>query len=488
MRAFRRHALAALLGAASVTATAEVELPAIGSPVDQVLSPREEAAIGAELMAQARRQLPLNRDPEISGYIDGLGRRLTAGVEGAPPDGFTFFVVHDAGINAFAAPGGYIGIHSGLFLAAATEAQLAGVMAHEIAHVTQRHIAKSIAASQRNQYKTLAAVLAGMLLGGSNPQAAQAAIASGVAAEAQRQVNYTRANEYEADRIGIGILARAGYDPQGMTGMFELLMQRAGGSANAAPEFLRTHPLSANRIAEAESRAARMNVPDPRRDTLEFHLMQRRLAVVDASEPNVLRERWQAEDPAGGPYAEAARAYGLALLEIRSGDPGGAIERLRPLYDKAQENLHYGLALARAYRAAGELDAALRVWDHLRAIHPGAFAVIDTGATLLTEAGRPREAVDEITAYLRRAESPDVVAWRRLAEAAEAADLALRSHEALGEYYLRTRQLDRARRQFELALGEAVSGSPDALRIEARLEQVRERQRERMAGSPLGGQ
>ena len=214
MRGFWRHLAATLLAVACGPAAAEVELPSIGSPVDQVLSPRDEARIGAELMAGARNQLDLNRDPEITGYIRRLGERLAKPVREGPPDGFTFFIVHDPRINAFAAPGGYIGLNSGLVLAAGNEAQLAGVMAHEMAHVTQRHIAKALAATQRNQYKTLAAVLAGLILGGQNPEAAQAAITGGIAAEAQRQINYTRSNEYEADRIGIGILTQAGYDPE----------------------------------------------------------------------------------------------------------------------------------------------------------------------------------------------------------------------------------------------------------------------------------
>ncbi|MDZ7748491.1 MAG: M48 family metalloprotease [Halofilum sp. (in: g-proteobacteria)] len=332
-----RHLAAAALAGAAATATAGVELPSMGSPVDQVLSPREEAAIGAEMMARARQQLELNRDPEIAAYFDALGGRLAAGVDNAPPGGFQFFIVHDARINAFAAPGGYIGLNSGLFLAAENEGQLAGVVAHEIAHVTQRHIAKAYAANQRSQYTTLATVLAALILGSQNPEAAEAAITTGVAAQAQRQINYTRANEYEADRIGIGILAEAGYDPAGMAGMFELLMASAGSSADAVPEFLRTHPLSSNRVAEAESRAAGMATSGMRNDSLEFHLMQRRLRVIDADEPRVLHSRWAAESPQAGTHAGAAHAYGLALLERRTGAAAEAAARLERLRSDARQ-------------------------------------------------------------------------------------------------------------------------------------------------------
>ena len=165
----RRHRTGRAFGAALLACTlaspavAETRLPDIGNPVDQVLSPQDEALIGRDMFAQARQRMELNEDPQIAGYIDRLGNSLANEIGGDPVNGYTFFVVHDSRINAFAAPGGYIGINSGLFLAADNESQLAGVLAHEIAHVTQRHIAKAYAASQRNQYTTLAAVLAGLV-------------------------------------------------------------------------------------------------------------------------------------------------------------------------------------------------------------------------------------------------------------------------------------------------------------------------------------
>lgn len=488
MRVFRRQLVALVAAAVAATAAptpAEVRLPSIGDPVDQVLSPREEAAIGARMMAQARQQLDMNRDPEIADYLDTVGTGLATHVDDGPAEGFTFFLVHDPRINAFAAPGGYVGINSGLFLAARNEGQLASVLAHEIAHVTQRHIAKALAANQRNQYKTLAAVLAGLILSGRNPEAAQAAITTGVAAEAQRQINYTRSNEYEADRIGIGILARAGYEPRAMAGMFELLMQSAGSSADAVPEFLRTHPLSSNRIAEAQGRAADMAAGGGRADPLEFHLMQRRLQVIDASEPRTLARRWESTAAEEGTHAAAARTYGLALLERRNGEPAAAADRLERLRRDAPDNLHYGLALARCYRDMDRVEQALELWRHFEAIHPASYAVAETGAELLTAAGRPDDAVGLLTAYVRRAEAPPPEAWRRLAEAAEAAGRSVRSHESLGEYYTRIGAYDRAVRQLDIALERAQAGTPDALRLEARLEQVRSLQRERMADTPV---
>jgi len=466
-------------------ALADTELPDIGNPVDQVLSPQDEAVIGRDMFARARLRMNLNEDPQIAGYIDRLGNRLTRQVAGKPVGGYTFFVVHNPRINAFAAPGGYIGINSGLFLRAGNESQLAGVMAHEIAHVSQRHIARAFAARSRNQYKTIAAVVAGLLLGG---QAGQAAVATGIASDAQRQINYTRSNEYEADRIGIRILAAAGYEPQGMAGFFDILLQESSVSAQAVPEYLRTHPLSANRVAEANARAQQLgNDPTLRSDSLEFQLMKARLRVLTAKDLQPLYERWPTASQPEHEWERTARIYGLALIEMRLGRTDQAIDRLQHLKAEAPENLHYGLAFATALAEDGRMEEALRTWDHLAAIYPHRYPVASDGSKLLMRAGRPEEAMELLTEYVRSHERPDPGAWRQLAEAAEAAGHPSRSHEALGEYYAHTDQFDRAIRQFQIALETARSGSTAAARLESRLEQVRNEKRRLMERNPLSG-
>lgn len=468
-------------------AATAAELPAMGEPVDQVLSPRQEAEIGRELMAQARRTLDLNRDPEIAAYIDGVGRRLAAHSDSTPVNGYTFFVVRNPSINAFAGPGGYIGVHSGLILEADTEAQLAGVMAHEIAHVSQRHIARSFARSQRDSYATLAAILAGLVIGAQNPQAGQAAITGGIAVDQQRRINYTRSNEYEADRIGIALLARAGYTPVGMTEFFETLMRSSGAGGSQVPEFLRTHPLSQNRIAEAASRADSLQRPDQRRDTLTFQLMKARIEAQYSDQPGRLHDRWRQREPADDDGIAAAHRYGLALLELRLDQPARARERLDELYAATPDNLHYGLALARAIQASGDGDAALATWEDTRALHPDSYPTVATGSELLLANGQADRAIELVTDYLRGDDPINPEAWRLLAEAADAADRPGRSHEALGEYYVRVNRLEQALTQLEIALESMETGSTEHTRLEARIEQVRELRRERLASNPLGG-
>lgn len=482
--------IATLLLLATVTGTPAAtasELPAMGEPVNQVLSPRQEAEIGRELMAQARRRLDLNHDPEIAAYLDGVGRRLAAHSDSTPVNGYTFFVVRNPSINAFAGPGGYIGVHSGLILEADSEAQLAGVLAHEIAHVSQRHIARSFARAQRDSYATLAAILAGIVIGSQNPQAGQAAITGGIAAEQQRRINYTRSNEYEADRIGIDLLARAGYAPSGMTEFFETLMRSSGAAGSQVPEFLRTHPLSQNRIAEAASRAGALERPDQRRDTLSFQLMKARIEAEYSDQPGRLHDRWRLREPTDDADLEAAREYGLAVLELRLDQPGRARERLDDLHAAAPDNLHYGLALARALQGSGDSKAALATWQDTRALHPESYPVVATGHELLLGNDQADRAVKLVTDYLRGNGPIEPGAWRLLAEAADTAGHPGRSHEALGEYYVRVDRLDHALTQLELALAHSESGSTEHTRLSTRVEQVRELRRQRLASNPLGG-
>ncbi len=484
----RRIAILVLLTAIAGGPTAPAaELPSMGEPVDQVLSPRQEAEIGRELMAQARRALDLNRDPEIAAYIDSIGRRLATHSDSTPVNGYTFFVVRNASINAFAGPGGYIGVHSGLITEAETEAQMAGVIAHEIAHVSQRHIARSFARSQRDSYATLAAILAGLVIGSQNPQAGQAAITGGIAAGQQRRINYTRSNEYEADRIGIALLARAGYDPVGMTEFFETLMRSAGAGGSQVPEFLRTHPLSQNRIAEAASRADALQRHDQRRDTLSFQLMKARMQAQFSDQPGRLHDRWRQRDPAEDDDRAAAQQYGLAVLELRLDQHERARERLDELHAAAPDNLHYGLALARSLQSGGDAEAALATWEDTRALHPDGYPVVATGHDLLLGNEQADRAVELVTDYLRGDGPMEPEAWRLLAEAADAADRPGRSHEALGEYYVRVDRLEQALTQLELALERAESGSTEHTRLTTRVEQVRELRRERLASNPLGG-
>ena len=218
------------------------ELPDIGTPADATLTLNDEYQIGLMIVRGLRDQGQIVEDPEISDWIQSLGSRLAAQTQDGGQN-FRFFVVRDPGINAFALPGGFIGVNQGLITATANESQLASVLAHEVAHVTQRHIARSIRAQGRQSLASAAAILAAILIGAATGagDAVQAGIAIAQGTAAQQRINFTRANEYEADRVGIGLLAAAGFDPQGMPDFFETMSRRSGladdgfGSGKRAP-------------------------------------------------------------------------------------------------------------------------------------------------------------------------------------------------------------------------------------------------------------
>lgn len=466
-------------------AEAEVQLPAMGEPADQALSPRDEARIGRHLMIHARRTLDIDRDPQIAAYINDVGQRLAANADAEPVDGYTFFVIHQDEINALAAPGGYIGMFTGLIAEAETEGQLAGVLAHEIAHVSQRHIARRIAEQQQAMPVTLAQVIAGILIGSVNPQAGQAAVMSGLGRAAQQQLDYTRSIEAEADRVGIRILAAAGYDPEGMAEFFEILMRQELGAVDSVPEYLRTHPLSSSRVAETRGRARDLGASEMRRDSTEFQLMRARLRALETSNPAALAERWDNDGEQSQADAELARQYGLALLDLRRNRPGQAAERIARLRERDRDNLHWLLAAAQAARAMGDADQADAYYRQARDLHPNSWPAVLEHAEMLRQQGDPERAAGILTRFLREHEDVPANMWRAHGRALEEAGRTIASREALAEWYTRSHRYDEAVRQLEIGLDEVESGSNAELRLRARLDEVRSKQRGRLARDPL---
>ena len=226
----------------SPTRSPRRELPDIGNPAGAIITESDEYQIGRMIVQQLRDEGAIIDDPEVNEYLQALGSRTRrADPRWRPP--FQFFAVRDNTINAFALPGGFIGVNSGLVLATRNESELASVLAHEIAHVTQRHIARTMRAQGKQSIAATAAILAAILIGamaGGSGDAMQGAIAIAQGAAAQQQVNFTRANEYEADRVGIGFLAAAGFDPQAMPSFFETMGRRTGLAGSYMPEMIQT--------------------------------------------------------------------------------------------------------------------------------------------------------------------------------------------------------------------------------------------------------
>jgi beta-barrel assembly-enhancing protease len=462
--------LAALAVAAAVNAAAEtpaVDLPRIGEPADVALSPMEEARIGGQVTAQLYGHDYILEDPEVTEYIAALTWRLVAAAEAEPPQ-LTVFVMKDPRINAFALPGGYLGINAGLLTTVRTESELAGVLSHELAHITQRHIARTIEGTQAANLATWAAVLATIIAASANPEVVIAALSLGQAANLQREVNFTRAHELEADRIGIRTMSRAHFDPQGVASFFVRLEQQSRLYGNQVPEFLRTHPVNTTRISEARMRAAALpaqKVQDP----LEFSLMQARARALTTERPSQAAEYFNGQ--IGGAAGSAADRYGLALALGRLGEYDRALGILKPAIDNFPRQPNLALLRARIQLAKGDNDAALATvstaLDHYPRYAP---AILEYADTLLS-AGKP-DAARQVLLSHEQALGTRMETYRLLAYAARDAGQTIEAQYQMANYLYVRGDAPGAIAQLDAALRLGSLSSQERSKLRARRSEI----------------
>jgi predicted Zn-dependent protease len=340
-----------LFGGLPSLTVADINLPDMGDAAGTLMSPEEERRLGEEFMRNVRQSLKLLDDPAIDAYIQALGDHLVSQVSDYHQP-ITFFVVDDPSINAFAGPGGYIGVHTGLITAARTEGELAAVLAHEIAHVVQRHLLRSVETDSHMQLPTLAAILAAIIVGGSNPQVSEAVLASSIAGSTQHQLTYSRQHEQEADRVGLDILARAGYDPRSMVSFFEKLQQANRYGDNRLPEFLLTHPLTFSRIADTRNRAAQYPHIKPGDDTT-FRLIQARTAVATEKRDSLVINESASQSP--------ITRYKDALIWQKRGEYARASKAIENLLQQDPNRVLYHQTAAEIALAAGETAKARKI-------------------------------------------------------------------------------------------------------------------------------
>jgi predicted Zn-dependent protease len=268
--------------AAAPASRAEVaadSLPTLGEAGDEALTPLEERRFGEEIMLEVREEPQYLDDPDSTEYLNNLGFQLVAASPARQID-FQFFLMRDSMINAFALPGGFIAAHTGLILLAQNESELASVLGHEIGHVQQRHIARMLAKQKENTAIAIGSLLLALLAArGGSGDAAEAALAVGQAAAIQKQLNFSRDAEREADRVGFQTLVSAGFDPRAMAAFFTRMQQSTRVYSSAAPAYLQTHPLTTERIADIEGRVRSARVHQ-HADSLDFHLVRARLRVL----------------------------------------------------------------------------------------------------------------------------------------------------------------------------------------------------------------
>lgn len=347
----------------SQTANSSNELPDIGTVGSGALTIGKEKEYGWAFRLMANQALPIIHDPVLNNYIDNLGDNLVAHADSVKLP-FYFFLVEDKEINAAAFLGGNVKIHTGLFLYAKNESELASVLAHEIAHITQRHLARMLEQQSANSPTTLAALAGSVLLTLVNPAAGIAALSTSVAVSMQSQINYTRQHEYEADRIGIQTLANAGYDPNGMADFFSHLAEKYK-YASTPPAMLMTHPLPTTRLAESRLRASQF--PKKRvNNSLAYQLSKARIIVRYNSMPATSSiEYYQSMIKHKKYQIEEAAQYGLNLAYFQNKDFEKAHKMTLDLLKKNPNNLFYIDLLADTSLSVKRPEEAIKVLEKL---------------------------------------------------------------------------------------------------------------------------
>ena len=462
--------LALLLFLAAFSAPGQ-SLPDLGGAGDAGLAPQTERRVGEAIMRDIRFREPnYLDDPEVADYLAHLGARLVQHSSGARQD-FEFFAMRDHTINAFAMPGGFVGVHTGLLLAADSESEVASVLAHEIAHVTQRHIARMLGQQQQMQLPMLAAMAAAILLGRSRPDLASGAAAAASGAAVQTQLSYSRDYEREADRIGFQALDAAGFDVHAMGAFFEK-MQRGMRVADdgTMPGYLRTHPVTIERIADAQNRAARLPYKQ-HPDSPEFQLVRAKLRAemgdardtVDYFQSAVREKRY---------VSESATRYGLAasLLRARRAKEAQAeLARARsagasgPMIETLAARIKSGLG-DRAGAAAGLAEAQSR--------YPYSRPILYAHAEALQEARRNDQALDLLTEALR-AYPKDPRLHQLQAKNYAALGKRLLQHQAQAEVYVLQGSLPAAIEQLQLARSSGDGDFYQLSVVDARLKELR---------------
>jgi beta-barrel assembly-enhancing protease len=462
--------LSLLLGFGAGAAQADtVDLPSIGDAAGGVLSAEQERRLGEAFMRSVRQHLRVIDDPQVNEYLQSLGYQLVAHSDDQSQE-FTFFLVENASINAFAAPGGFIGVHSGLVLAAESESELAAVLAHEIAHVTQRHMARTYEAAGRLNLPMAAAVLAAILIGSRDGQLGEAAIAAAAAGSAQYQINFTRAHEQEADRIGMQLLARAGFDPFAMPAFFER-MQQSSRYYGSVPELLRTHPVTSNRIADSTARAEQLTkrqVPD----SLAYHLMQARLQALTEPDPRKAVRLFEERLKAGQYRSEPATRYGHALALLAAGRLEDARGHIEELVRQDPDRIGYRIALADVELASGNAAAAQSQYSRTLELYPNNYPLTVHYAEALLRTGNARQALDLLRAYTR-ARPATAEVHRLTSRAAGQVGELTEAHRAMAEFHYLNGRTDAAIEQLTQAL-RAATDFYQSSQIEARLQQLRQ--------------
>ncbi len=446
--------------------TDELKLPKLGETSTSLFSTEKEYQIGRAWLRIFRSRAPTSEDPLLSDYLENLIYNLATHSQ-LEDRRLDIVVVNHKALNAFAVPGGVVGIHDGLLAYAQSEDELATVLAHELAHLSQRHFSRGVEQQKRQTPLALAGMLAGLLLiATTGGDAGMAAITASQAASMQSQLRFSRGNEQEADRIGMLTMVSAGMDPHAAPSMFERMLKATRYSGNNVPEFLLTHPITENRISDTRNRARRYT-KTMGTDNIEYHLMRARVRVLQEDSPQIAIQRFRTALSGDTVFPEAER-YGLVLALTESGQLSDARKELEPLLAASPESITYVIAEAkiniahgRAKQAANKLSAKLK-------LAPNNYPLSMTYAEALLKS-RQSHIAEEVLISLSKSKSKEPAVWYQLAETQGLAGNISGLHQSRAEYYILNGVMDKASQQLQYALKLTEKNFAEAETIKQRL-------------------
>jgi beta-barrel assembly-enhancing protease len=444
-------------------------LPDLGDVSQTVLTPLDEQRIGEQIMRDVATSDDVVQDIEITDYLQALGNRLGA----ASPERqqkFNFFAVQDNSINAFAMPGGVIGVHTGLMLATNSESELASVLGHEVGHVTQRHLARMLAQQKTDTFKNIAGIALALLAARANPELANGALATASAAGVARQLDYTREHEREADRVGLSILDAAGFDTRAMPAFFTTLQRSTRFAEGSAPSFLRTHPLNAERIADVSNRVE----GTPYRqvaDSFEFNLVKAKLRASSGLAQDAIAQF--GDNIKEGRYAnESAEHYGLALAMLRKNDLTGAQNQMQWLRKNAPKNAFIENLNARIEVAKNNPQAAASQYAKALLLFPNHRSLIYGYAEHFLAINQPDKAL-KLVQDKQKLYPNDAYFYELQAKAYSVKGKNLLRFQAQGEAYYRKYDLTKAIEQMDFAVKAKDGNFYEHSIAEARLKELK---------------
>lgn len=426
----------------------KIQLPDMGDSSGTLISPAQEKELGDAFFRSLHAKIKINQDAEIQQYIQSVGRQLVANSD-LPSNPFHFFVVLDNQINAFAGPGGYIGVNSGLLLLTESESELASVMAHEVAHVTQRHLYRAFEAASKLSIPTAAATLAAILLGTQSPALGQAALIAIQAGSVQFQIDFTRDNEKEADRVGMQTLVESNYNPRSMPIFFERLQQSSRYYGQGVPEFLRTHPVSASRISDTRGRSNKYPYKQYP-DSQGYLLTKAKLRVITATNKKLALNYFKNREHLGTKAQQAIARYGIALILLDSQNYLAAETIFQQLAKQYPEQPHYIYALAKTAFEALHYKRALKLFEQGLNHFPTNNALKIEYISTLLKIKKPNKA-KVILQSLPYQMKQQPLYFELLAQTYAALQQPSESHRYLAEYYYAVGQTKSAILQINLA-------------------------------------